>query len=268
MASPLPPTIVFIPGAWHTPEYYNNVRSILEKKGYPTVGVPLPSVDGTATMGEDAAAIHTVTAQLVAEGKRVILVMHSYGGIPGTESAKGLAWRKRTALGGENAGEGRDRLSGSEGGIVALVYLAAYLLSEGMSVMSFGSGRGMPEWLTAENGMISYETKAAIANLYGDLLPDCQHKAEAWASKLKPHSAVSWAGELTYPAHRDIPATYLLCTQDRSISLDLQGRFVGFAQGDITTRTCDSAHSPMISMPGVVVDTIVEAVERVDRGSQ
>jgi pimeloyl-ACP methyl ester carboxylesterase len=131
-------------------EYYNHVRSLLEAKGYPTVGVPLPSVGSTATMADDAVAIHAVTAHLVAEGKRVVLVMHSYGGIPGTESARGLAWRKRTAFGGGNEGKGGDKLSGSEGGIVALVYLAAYLLSEGMSVMSFASGGGMPEWLTVE----------------------------------------------------------------------------------------------------------------------
>jgi hypothetical protein len=35
------PTIVFVPDAWHTPEYYNHVISILEAKGYPTVHVNL-----------------------------------------------------------------------------------------------------------------------------------------------------------------------------------------------------------------------------------
>jgi hypothetical protein len=116
--------------------------------------------------------------------------------------------------------------------------------------------------------MITYETTAAIANLYGDLLPDRQGEAEAWASKLKPHSAVSWAGELTYAAHRDIPATYLLCTADKSIPIYLQRRFVGFAEGRITTRTCDSAHSPMTSMSDVVVDTIIKTVEGVDGGPE
>jgi pimeloyl-ACP methyl ester carboxylesterase len=152
MAAPQPlPTIVFVPGAWHTPEYYTTVRSLLEEKGYPTVAVNLPSVGGTATMAEDAAAIRVVTAQLVAQRKRVVLVMHSYGGIPGTESARGLAWMELQARArGKPEQEEGDGDGPSKGGIVALVYLASYLLSKGMSVMSFGSGGGMPEYLTVE----------------------------------------------------------------------------------------------------------------------
>ncbi|KAL3455519.1 hypothetical protein BJX64DRAFT_294980 [Aspergillus heterothallicus] len=115
-----------------------DVRVLLEGKGYPTVAASLPSVGATATMAEDAAAIGALTAQLVAEGKPVVLVMHSYGEIPGAESARGLARKDRW----------HDEIP--RGGIVALVYLAAYMLSAGMSVMSFGGGGAMPAWLFLE----------------------------------------------------------------------------------------------------------------------
>jgi pimeloyl-ACP methyl ester carboxylesterase len=119
------PTIVFIPGAWHTCEYYKHVISILTAKGYPTATVDLPSVGGISPMADDAAAIQKVTSELASDGQEIILVMHSYGGIPGTESAKGLARKIR-------------QTEGKPGTIIGLVYMSAYLLKEGMSVEKCG----------------------------------------------------------------------------------------------------------------------------------
>lgn len=131
------PTIVFIPGAWHTPEYYGQVIAILQTQGYPITTVSLPSVGGLSTMLDDAAAIQCEVSRLADEGKKVILVMHSYGGIPGTESAKGLAWRTR-------------RAEERSGGIVHLVYLCAYLVKEGMSVSGMANGAEWPQFLKLE----------------------------------------------------------------------------------------------------------------------
>lgn len=128
------PTIVFVPGAWHTCDYYKRVIYILEAKGFPTATVNLPSVGGTSSMKDDAIAIQKVTLKLADAGQQIILVMHSYGGIPGTESAKGLAWEIRQA-------------EGKPGGIIALVYLTAYLVKEGMSVSSVAGDREWPAFL-------------------------------------------------------------------------------------------------------------------------
>lgn len=103
------PTIVFIPGAGPTCEYYKHVISILSAKGFPTATVDLPSVGGISPMADDAAAIQKVTSELASDGQEIILVMHSYGGIPGTESAKGLARKIR-------------QTEGKPGGIIGLVY--------------------------------------------------------------------------------------------------------------------------------------------------
>jgi len=128
------PTLVFIPGAWHTPEYFEGVISQLKAHGYPVRALRMPSVGGddTSTMADDAAYIQKTTSALAAEGKEIILVMHSYGGIPGTQSAKGLLQKERAA-------------EGQRGGIIGLVYLAAFLLPAGQSLASFlGS---MPDWV-------------------------------------------------------------------------------------------------------------------------
>jgi hypothetical protein len=88
-------------------------------------------------MGDDALAIQKVTSKLADDGQQIILVMHSYGGIPGTESAKGLSWEIRQA-------------NGEPGGIIALVYVSAYLIKEGMSVMSVAGDAEWPAFLTKQ----------------------------------------------------------------------------------------------------------------------
>lgn len=140
------PTVVFIPGAWHTPEYYEKVIDILRGQGYSTSTVRLPSVGGVSTMFDDAAAIRKTVSTLADEGKKIILVMHSYGGIPGSESAKGLAWKTR-------------QQKGKSGGIVSLVYLCAHLVKEGMSVNGMANGTEWPSFLKLE---VSYTSRAFL----------------------------------------------------------------------------------------------------------
>jgi pimeloyl-ACP methyl ester carboxylesterase len=134
------PAIVFVPGAFHSPDYYATVRSLLEEKGYEMTAVSLPSVGTTASMSGDAATIHSVTSTLADEGHRILLVMHSNGGIPGTQSAKDLSCKSRQ--------EG-----GRPGGIVALVYLAVYLFQEGMGVFTQAWSEEVPDFLTVKVGV-------------------------------------------------------------------------------------------------------------------
>lgn len=75
-------------------------------------------------MEDDAIHIRKTTSELVAAGKDVILVLHSYGGIPGTASAKGLLKKAREA-------------EQKSGGIISIVYVAAFLLPLGSSLKSF-----------------------------------------------------------------------------------------------------------------------------------
>ncbi|KAJ5464343.1 alpha/beta-hydrolase, partial [Penicillium daleae] len=188
------PTIVFIPGAWHTCEYYKHVISILTAKGFPTATVDLPSVGGISPMADDA-AIQKVTSELASDGQKIILVMHSYGGIPGTE--------QRACS--ENTLDGRRDERGKCG-----------------------------KW--SRDGKIFYDRATAIERFYHDFRKD--ESPTAWAMNLKAHSAASFSDPLTYAAHRDIPAIYLLCEQDKSLPLGIQELFVSYAEGKVTTRSC------------------------------
>ncbi len=83
------------------------------------------------TMQDDTAAIKAVISSVVDSGKEVVLVMHSYGGFPGTEATEGL-------------GKADLQKQGKEGGVLALVYVAAWMPPVGKSIFTL---QGEPEFL-------------------------------------------------------------------------------------------------------------------------
>ena len=130
MASQQKPTIVLVAGAWHRASVYDPVKTLLETQGYPVQAVSLLSAGGptSTTIEDDAAHIRrTALNDLIAQGKEVVMVLHSFAGIPGGESIKGLTRKDRAA-------------QGQAGGVIALVYLAAWVLPAGQSVVQFVGG--------------------------------------------------------------------------------------------------------------------------------
>jgi hypothetical protein len=120
------PTILLIPGSWHQGPAFEPVASLLRARGYVAETITLPSAGGptSSTATDDAKHIQdNYLKPLVAQGKNIVLVMHSYSGLPGTESVKGFA-RKDLAAQDKN------------GGVVGLLYESALLLPAGLSVAS------------------------------------------------------------------------------------------------------------------------------------
>jgi pimeloyl-ACP methyl ester carboxylesterase len=132
------PSIVFVPGSFALPEFYDNITTAVAAKGYEIKAIRLPSVGAksasshtpdseqdaqphsqtTPTMFDDAAFITHEVTQLADQGKDVILIAHSYGGIPTSESIKGLAKAERTV-----------------GGVVRVAYITALVPKLGASAM-------------------------------------------------------------------------------------------------------------------------------------
>ena len=96
------PTYVLLPGAWHSPDIYGDVVGLLAKHGYPAISLPLPSFDATLPHHDfslDVAAIRSCIAELISKDKDVILVVHSYAGLPGGQATKDLGKKEREAQG-------------------------------------------------------------------------------------------------------------------------------------------------------------------------
>ena len=107
------PIFVCVPGASHSPLIYDPVKSALAYYGYEVTPIALPSVGGspaTYDFTEDVREIRNYVAQLADSGRDVILVMHGYGGLPGSEALHGLGKEEREQR-------------GLRGGVVRLVFI-------------------------------------------------------------------------------------------------------------------------------------------------
>ena len=124
------PSIILIPASFALPELYDPIVDAVAANGYeiqalhlPTVGLKTGPREGAPpSMYEDATFIATEVEKLSDEGKDVILIAHSYGGIPATESTKGLGKEEREK-------------DGKKGGVVALAYITAVVPAVGDSAM-------------------------------------------------------------------------------------------------------------------------------------
>ena len=132
------PAIVFVPGAWHTSAGFQKVIDILSSHhGYECIGLHLPSVGGNPVvkdMEPDKTMIRNTVTKLVEDGKDVVMVSHSYGGLPTNSSLEGLSKTERTK-------------AGRKGGVISTSMISAFLLDAGMSLLG---GKESPDWQTQE----------------------------------------------------------------------------------------------------------------------
>ena len=118
------PTFVLVPGNFLPPTYYAGDASTakhLEYHGFQTRLVTLPSTGSSSPLTSnqpDVIAVRQVLEELTDTGKEIIVVAHSYGSIPACEAVQGLGCEERGRL-------------GKAGGVVRLVFIAAWLLREG-----------------------------------------------------------------------------------------------------------------------------------------
>ena len=126
------PTILLIQGSFQTPQVYQNLVAGLVAHGYPTIHPRLPSCSDTESptfpqlsLIDDALVIRTeLTRQIEYEGKIVVVVMHSYGGLVGSEATI------------EEFGYDKRQAQGLPGGVIHFFYYASFVLEEGQSVFS------------------------------------------------------------------------------------------------------------------------------------
>jgi hypothetical protein len=141
------PTIVLIPGAWHVPQHYTPLIDSLKTHKFDVVVNRLPSV-GSKTPREESVARDAdfikdnLLIPIIDSGKEVLLLMHSYGGCPGADAAKGLSKKERQA-------------AGKKGGIVGLVFMCAFVAAEGDSLLSKLPGQKYDPWVIQNVSLIS-----------------------------------------------------------------------------------------------------------------
>lgn len=130
--------IAIVPGSFSPASLYSTAVVKLKAAGFSTVKVlQYPSIglgDGNqgVTMADDAQYLHSELEKLLDAGHDVVVNAHSYGGMPASESLKGLSKKQRAA-------------DGKKGGVVGMIYTAAIVPRPGQSSNDvMGGGTDVP----------------------------------------------------------------------------------------------------------------------------
>ncbi|KAI2841516.1 transcriptional regulator family: Fungal Specific TF [Aspergillus niger] len=243
-------TVVLVPGAWHQPSCMRQLQDELTSRGINATTVAHPSIGNTSpplkTMVDDRASLHAVIEELADKGHYVTVVAHSYGGAVASGAAEGLGVAER-------------RAAGKAGGIVMIVYLVAFVVPKGQTLLGYFGGVAPSFW--EFKGDLIYANNPAIsdpANLfYNDLPSDVQ---DYWISHLLPMAAACSQVPNTYEPWNYIPCTYIQAKQDQALPLEMQEKMIA-TMGSVTNLTLDSSHSPFLSMPRDVAVLVQQAVK-------
>lgn len=213
---------------------------------------PSPVADVTAT-----SAAHTLITQLRQLRRPAVVVAHSMGGIVATRAAE---------LAPELFAE--------------LVYVAAFAPVAGLPAAAY---IGMPENAGERVGALLCADPAVTGALRIDpadparraAIRDCFYHdvdtatADAAIGLLSTDGSFGIPGEafeVTPARYGRVPHTYVMCTEDRTIPVALQRRFVreidAISVRPATVVELETSHSPFLSAPDALVDTLAAAHRR------
>ncbi|KAK5065026.1 hypothetical protein LTR84_000861 [Exophiala bonariae] len=245
--------IVLVPGSFAPADLYTDFVEVIAKAGLETVVVDTPSVGrregkGPATMTDDANEISRVVSPLIDQGKEVVLVAHSYGGIPTTQSLERLSPKARGA-------------QGKSGGVLKVIYLTAVVLQVGMSNFELFGGT-MPDFVSVADDYMSLSVEANAPLTFSDLPED---KALMWANRMSVHSTLSFKEKLTYPGYNDVQVHYILCEEDKIIPPQFQQAMIDLIKAssgnEVQVHSINSGHCPTHSQPDNLVNILKKIVQ-------
>lgn len=215
--------VLLVPGSWHGAWCYEDVADRLTAAGVDTRAIDLPSNDGASGLADDAAAVREA---LAAFGEPAVVVGHSYGGVAISEGA---------------------------GAAAGLVYLCAFMLDEGESLLD-AMQHELPDWIELDERATSHLATRTEDVLYADCPPDVAARAGARLTRQSvpaigtPQSGAAW---------KTVPSTYVICEQDRAVPPPAQEAMSARAG---TVHRLPSSHSPFLSRPADVADIVLAAL--------
>lgn len=140
-----PVVLILVPGAWHSPRHYSLLFDGLKQEGIDAICEQNPSCDctspeDTSTAG-DASSIRQIIVSKLDQGHEVVVAMHSYGGCPGAAAAQGLSKSERQA-------------AGQSGGVIGLIFICAFVASEGDSLIGKLPGGVPSKWMISHVSLL------------------------------------------------------------------------------------------------------------------
>jgi pimeloyl-ACP methyl ester carboxylesterase len=205
------PTLLLVHGAWHGGWCWSKLRAALETRDIRTHTVDLPSAGAPSGIAEDTRTVRNALASI--DGP-VVVVAHSYGGIPVSQAIADMP------------------------NVSRVVYLAAFQLDVGESLMGF---YGAP--VPADPREFEPIPDNPRELFYADV-----HPAEAMeaVARLVPQSAKTFTDAVTVAGWHSVSSTYIVCEQDQALPAPLQKSLAARADN---VHYMASGHSPFLSMP-------------------
>ncbi|MCL7376902.1 alpha/beta fold hydrolase [Streptomyces sp. 35G-GA-8] len=230
------PTVVLVHGAFADAASWSAVIAELQQRGI-TVAAPANPLRGLAS---DSAYLASFAAQI--DGP-VVLVGHSYGGALIT-------------------------VAGTAENVVALVYVAAYVLEEGESLGELQDRFPATPLVDnlrqttypVEGGAPAVEvsiTTEAFPRVFAADVPEAT--AQVLAVTQRPLAAGAFTEPAAAAAWKTRPSWALVAGGDHGINPEVQ-RFGAERAGATTVEVANASHAVALSEPRTVADLIAEAV--------
>ena len=248
------PTLIFVPGAWHGPETWHKVTSLLESGSSPfkCVCITLPStITTTATMKDDISAVRTAILSETQQGHDVVVIVHSYGSLPGSSVLKGL-----TSI-----------TTSNQGRVTGYIALSTGFPQTGVAFLDPFDGIPPPQWVIDPSTTSAKIVVDARELFYHDL-PEAE--GHHWVKQLRTQGVkvLTEGGEDVHAGWKDLKEVwYVASKQDKALPIEVQRGMVEMARGqmrevggEVVVREVDGGHSLMLSKAEEVVGVIREAV--------
>ncbi|KAI9659871.1 MAG: hypothetical protein M1821_001223 [Bathelium mastoideum] len=239
------PAFVIVGGVSHTPIFFKALIAELEGRGYDAHAVSYPTV-GKNTVGtkqkDEVKAIQDAVARYVdGQHQDVILLLHSYGGWPGSRAVIGLDKETRERQGKTN-------------GIVEIVFLAAFLLPDNAPMAQYSH---LPLWLTVKDGE-RIPNEQCVPLLFSDLEPADQ---KYWLTQFDWQRNDFEAETVPdAPWHLSVPKTYIVTTEDKTATPQFQLTMLqGVIDSTWTIKSLKAGHEPFLSQPANLVRVLLQS---------
>lgn len=203
-------SFIIVPGSFATVPLYDSLVTTLRDQGHDVRAINLPSANDGSVLppptGEDDAKHirNEITANLDSstDPSNVVVMLHSYSGVPGSSALKGLGRADRTAEGKTTA-------------VVAVMYLASFVLPQGESNRSWLSARdAMPEPFKSgvPGGYLPPIDPSFGAFIFNDI--KSEEDQAKYLAMMTRHSSDSFNGVVAYEAWKHIPSVLVIPEHD------------------------------------------------------
>ncbi|GCB17156.1 pyrethroid hydrolase [Aspergillus awamori] len=249
------PIIVIVPGAFGTPQGFEKLLPHLTEAGYATHPGSYPSCNpsdpANVSSPQDIAHLrdNVLLPLLNEEGKDVVIIAHSYGGVVAGGAARGLAKGTRTT-------------QGQSTGVIGLIYVVGNITLDGESLFN-AVGGAYPPFIKVDKPS---QGLAVIEPAMDVLYNDCDRSLQPELDRLmQPHALRAFETAATAPAWAesafDGRRAYVRTLDDCCNPSSLQDMWLEKSKVEWEVVDFKTGHMPFVSQPQALAEQVTKFID-------